>query len=110
MTQRPAKRAVGVMAGSLSQTLHSPQWRAAADNDERAWLLLSGLCAALHPLGPFTVPSQAQLHALVRRLDRDARIRREFTGHNHDALAARYRLTARQIRRILGTRGWRPRK
>ena len=95
------------MAGSLLRTLGSPEWAAAGDNDERAWLLLLDLCAALHPLGPFTVPPRERLIAQVRRLDRDARIRSEFNGRNHDALAMRHRLTVRQVRRILGTRGWR---
>ena len=107
MKRRPGKQAAAVMARSLLATLDSDAYLEADDDEQRAWLLLLDLCDVLHPLGAFTVPPRWRVVHLVQRLERDAEIRAAFNGRNYEELAARYRMTPRRIRDIIGTRGWR---
>ena len=91
-----------VMAQAIRRTMRSPEWFAATGaDDERAWLLLMALCAELHPLGSVSVPSPDRLDQLTDRLLRDEDIWRSFDGRNYETLAAKHRLTSRQVRRII---------
>ena len=95
-------RAPAAMAAAIVRCMESPAWAAAvADPDERAWLMLRALCEELHPLGAVSVPSVPQLRAFLERDDRDAAIRAGFDGRNYDELARRFRLSSRQVRRIV---------
>ena len=94
------KHAAAVMMERIMETLTSVEWCGAIGDEERAWMLLLDLSDVLHPISPVHVPSRDQIVEFVRRIERDAQIRREFNGANYEALARHYRLTTRQIRRI----------
>ena len=90
------------MAAAIVRTLESPEWAAEVPHPEqRAWTMMLAVCEALHPLGPVTIPSRDQVEQLVERIERDQEIYAHFDGRNYDELAARYRLTSRQVRRIV---------
>ena len=74
----------------LDALLQSPAWMGAQSDVARALLLIDVASGAV----PRRLPEFA-------RRERDARIRVEFDGRNHQALAARYGLTQRQVRRIV---------
>ena len=95
------RQAITTMARAIVRTLSAPEWISTLDVEERAWLLLLDLCEAMHPLGAVSVPSRDQVIRIAARIERDAAIRREFDGRNYEALAAQYRLTTRQIRRVV---------
>ena len=98
----PTMRAPAAMAAAIVRCMDSPEWAAAvADPDERAWLLLRALCEELHPLGAVSVPSEHALRRFLDRGDRDEAIRAGFDGRNYDELARRFRLSQRQVRRIV---------
>ena len=94
------KHAWAVMFERIMETLESVEWYGAFHDEDRAWLLLLNLCDDLHPISPVHLPSRDQAIAIMRRLQRDAKIRRECDGTNYEQIAQRYRLTTRQIRRI----------
>ena len=98
------KHAAAVMMERIMETLTSVEWCGAIGDEERAWMLLLNLSDVLHPISPVHVPSRGQIVDIVRRIERDAQIRREFNGTNYETLAQRYRLTPRQIRRITNPR------
>ncbi len=99
-------RAAAAAAEALRRGLASPAFGAALgdDDDERVWLLLRALCEELHPLGPCAWPSAQGLARRLGRAERDARLRADFDGRNHRALARREGLSVRQVRRIVDRR------
>ena len=59
------------------------------------------VCDELHPRGRIAVPSATDIDAAEAVGDRNRRIRTAFDGRNHLALALRFHLSTRQIRRIV---------
>ena len=95
-------RGVAAAARAIERTMGTPAWaRSLFDEDERGWLLLAELCSSLHPLGLFTLPPVGKLRRDSERRIRDAAIVRDFDGGNWRQLATRYRLSSRQVRRIV---------
>ena len=103
MTAAPeVPAAVGVIARTTYRVMGTPEWLAALGDDyQRALLLVTALCDALHELGLERVPSgEAVRQALDKHL-RKQRIVAEFNGTNHRELARRYGISARTVRRIV---------
>ena len=82
----------------IDQALKSPAWAAAGDDNARRALLMEAVCNALAP--DRLHPASALVTAYKLAL-RNQRIRQMFDGRNHRELAGRFRLTQRQLRRIL---------
>ena len=95
---KPVKREID---GAILAVLGSPEWRGARSDAERVQLLRYSILEVLHPISPIHVPSVWTVRARERRERRDVRIRSLFNGRNHQVLAERFRLTTRQIRRIV---------
>ena len=84
------------LEGEIAHVVASPTW-AKADNTARARLVLDVVHRALRSPG-------WELADTYRRVLRDKQIRDDFDGTNTFELAARYRLTTRQVRRIVAPR------
>ncbi len=94
-------RPTDALSAALTALLDSPDWQQAEDTATRHWLILTAVCEALHPLGPCTLPDTRQLTRQLARAARDTKIRAAFRGNNYSALARRFGLTTRQVRRII---------
>ena len=90
-----------IVVRSLIRAQSLPAWHATLDPVARAWIAMTILSDALHPLGEFTMPSIRVIEDAIDRGLRNQAIWRAFDGRNYDCLAARYGLTTRQIRRIV---------
>ena len=91
-----------LIAAAYWELLRSPEWLTAfGDDEERVALLLEKLCDTLD--GPRTVyiPDSSSVRASIERLQRDISIRDAFNGQNHEDLAQQYRMSPRQVRRIV---------
>lgn len=94
-------KAVAAMSIAVESAMSDLRWDGTLDKDERQWLLIEALCRELHPLGQVQVPSVQVLRETVKRQDRDEAIRREFDGRNYQALARKYGISKRQVRRVV---------
>ena len=100
------------LANAIQGSLESPAYRALAARpaaagsggslaQQQARMIASAICAASHDeLEAF--PSFARLRRVIEIQSRNARIVAAFTGHNYANLSARWGLSTRQIRRIVG--------
>ena len=91
-----------LIAASYWDLLRSPQWLTAfGDDEERVVLLLERLCDTLD--GPKTVyiPDSGSVRSTIEQLQREAAIRAAFDGQNYAHLARQYRMSTRQVRRIV---------
>ena len=99
------------MHETIDRVIERAVAEALRDAERRGWLrepphnlaraIVRAVCDELHPLGRIAVPSAAHIDAAQNLRDRDRRIRETFDGHNHLALAMRFQLSTRQIRRIV---------
>ena len=97
------------LANAIQGSLESPAYRALAAQpagsgsltQRQARMLAAAICDASHDELQ-TFPAFARLRRLVEIQTRNARIVAAFTGQNYGDLAARWGLSTRQIRRIVG--------
>ena len=92
------------LEGAILHALASPAWVQADDDVSRARLLLDVISRALRASGLPGCRGGEQLADAYRRVLRDQQIRDTFDGTNTLDLAARHRLTVRQVRRIVAPR------
>lgn len=81
----------------VRRVLASPAWKKAKNDTTRAHLVIGAVSRALQGPG-------WELAEAYRRVLRDKQIRDAFDGTNTFDLAARWRLTVRQVRRIVAPR------
>ena len=77
--------------------LASGAYATAQSDYERAWFLTMAVCDALSP----TVPRSGAVRRELEQRLRDGDIRCDFNGINYAELAAKHRLSTRQVRRIV---------
>ena len=93
---------VALLAEAIWRVITSAEWLAAVGrDDERVALLITGICDAIGDGRPVYLPSGFRVRALLQTAERDAAMRRAFDGTNYAALALRYGVSTRQVRRIV---------
>ena len=97
MANRQPDALPSALEGEIAHALASPTWAKANNNAARTRLMLDAVHRALQ------TPAWTLADA-YRRVLRNKRIRDDFDGANTFELAACYRLTARQVRRIVAPR------
>ena len=86
------------VANAVQQTMRSKAWaRAMFNYAEREFLLIAAIHDALCPILPRWKAVQKEL--LLRQRNRE--IAEEFDGRNHKAIARKFQLSNRQVRRIV---------
>ena len=87
--------------GAIEHVMASEEWRLATSDAVRARILKYRILDTLHSISPLHVPSAGRVRETEYRERRDARMRALFCGRNYQELAEQFRLTTRQIRRIV---------
>lgn len=96
-----SRRILGGLLRGILRGLRDPALLRATDEEERAWIIAMWICEELHPFGPVILPPRASAEEHLVRAARDQSIWEEFDGRNYADLAAKHRLTIRQVRRIV---------
>ena len=86
---------------TVRDVLASSAWSEADGEEARQWLLTLALCESLHQHNISRIVNADGLREAVQRGRRDSQIRAGFDGQNYRALAARHKMTMRQVRRIV---------
>ena len=87
------------------ELMRSAEWLTAFGSDEeRLVMLLETLCDSLDGPRSAYIPDSGSVRASIERLQRDIAVRAAFDGQNHQALARRFRMSTRQVRRIVDER------
>ena len=104
LVTREQRELIAVLAGVLHgilRGLRDPGRIMVSDDEARAWIVAMSICDELHPFGPVILPSRVSAEQLIERDARVESIWEEFDGWNCAELAAKHRLTVRQVRRIV---------
>ena len=93
---------MALIGAAFWEVMRSPEWLTAFGNEEeRVALLLETMCDTLDGPRSAYIPDSGSVRASIERLQRDAGIRAAFDGQNYDSLAQQYRMSPRQVRRIV---------
>ena len=95
-------RSARLLDRGLRRLLASPEWRDAADDDERVRLVLTVAAAAMETRAGRPLPTPAAVAQAYRDAERDAAIRAAAArGEPVAATARRHRVSTRTVQRIV---------